>query len=149
MILLDVNVLVYAYRVETPRHAECRQLVDALVNGNTAFGMPEIVLSGFVRIVTLPAWVPPSSPQQALDFCDIVRSSAACRVVQPEGNHWSTFTDLCLRSGARGNLVADAYLAAFAISRGDEWVTADRDFGRFPGLTWRFPWDAHSTTNPR
>lgn len=29
------------------------------------------------------------------------------------------------------------YFAAMAIESGSEWVTADRDFGRFPGLKWQ------------
>ena len=43
------------------------------------------------------------------------------------------------RLGAKGNLVADAYLAALAIESGCEWITGDRDFSRFPGLRWRHP----------
>jgi predicted nucleic acid-binding protein len=34
----------------------------------------------------------------------------------------------------KGNLVADAFLAALAIESGSEWVTTDRDFSRFPEL---------------
>jgi predicted nucleic acid-binding protein len=40
---------------------------------------------------------------------------------------------------SRGNLVADAYLAALALEAGAEWITTDRDFARFPGLRWRHP----------
>jgi hypothetical protein len=43
--------------------------------------------------------------------------------------------------GIKGNLVADAYLAALAIESGSEWITTDRDYGRFPGLKWRHPLD--------
>ena len=43
------------------------------------------------------------------------------------------------RSFAKGNLVADAYLAAVAIESGCELVSLDRDFARFPGLKWRRP----------
>ena len=42
---------------------------------------------------------------------------------------------------ARGNLVSDAFLAAIAIEMGAELVTADRGFGRWPGLKWRHPLD--------
>jgi len=46
---------------------------------------------------------------------------------------------LCERATARGNLVADAYHAALAIEHGCEWLTLDRDFARFPDLSWRDP----------
>jgi len=35
--------------------------------------------------------------------------------------------------------VADAFLAALAIESGSEWVTADRDYHRFPSLRVRHP----------
>ena len=50
-----------------------------------------------------------------------------------------SFSRLCLEVGAKGNLVADAYLAALAIESGSEWITSDRGFSRFPGLRWRHP----------
>jgi predicted nucleic acid-binding protein len=59
--------------------------------------------------------------------------------VRPGPRHWQIFADLCRATNARGNLVADAYLAALAIEWDSEWVTADGDFGRFPGLRWRRP----------
>jgi predicted nucleic acid-binding protein len=45
------------------------------------------------------------------------------------------FADLCRRADAVGNLAADAYLAALAIESGCEWISFDRDYARFPGLT--------------
>ena len=36
-------------------------------------------------------------------------------------------------------MVADAFLAAIAIESGSDWVTTDRDYARFPGLTVRHP----------
>ncbi|MFT3851509.1 MAG: hypothetical protein QM733_02005 [Ilumatobacteraceae bacterium] len=38
-----------------------------------------------------------------------------------------------------GNLVTDGQLAALAIQRGVELMSADGDFARFPGLRWRNP----------
>lgn len=61
--------------------------------------------------------------------------------VVPGERHWSIFTDLCRRTRAKGNLVADVYLAALAIECGGEWITADKDYSKFPGLNWRHPLD--------
>ncbi|MCC6772388.1 MAG: hypothetical protein IT360_14435 [Gemmatimonadaceae bacterium] len=41
------------------------------------------------------------------------------------------------RSGAIGNLVADAWHAALVIEHGCSWISDDADFGRFPDLRWR------------
>lgn len=47
------------------------------------------------------------------------------------------FRDLCKVANASGNLVQDAWLAALAIEHGCEWITADRDYAKFPGLRSR------------
>jgi hypothetical protein len=36
-------------------------------------------------------------------------------------------------------LVEVKRLAALAFESGSEWITIDRDYGRFPGLKWRHP----------
>ena len=46
---------------------------------------------------------------------------------------------LCEQTDAKGNLVQDAFLAAHAMEHGCVWITTDRDFSRFPALTWRLP----------
>jgi len=51
----------------------------------------------------------------------------------------SIFEDLCEKAKATGNLAQDAWFAALAIEPGCEWITTDRDYARFPGLSWRSP----------
>jgi uncharacterized protein len=142
MDLLDVNVLVNAYRRDAPRHADFRNLVVALCQGNQPFAIPSIVLSGFFRVVTHPrVFSPPSTFDDALTFVEQLRSLAQCVIVVPGARHWDIFVELCRSGNARGNLVADAYLAAITIEMGAELVTDDRGFGRWPGLHWRRPDD--------
>jgi len=98
------------------------------------------VLSGFIRVVTHPkVFSRPTAMADALAFAAQVREQANCVVVTPGPRHWEIFKRLCLENGVKGNLVPDAYLAALAIESGCEWVTTDRDFGRFKGLRWRSP----------
>jgi len=137
---MDVNVFVYGYRTEAPRHPEYRDWLDGLVNGNDAFGVSDFALSGFLRIVTNPRIFDPPSPMEAaLEFADRVRSAANAVPVVPGRRHWAIFSDLLRSAGARANLVPDAYFAALAIESGSEWITTDRAFSRFPGLRWRHP----------
>jgi len=111
-----------------------------LVNGDEAYGIVDLVCSGFIRIVTHPRiFRPASTIDEALTFVDQVRGQPACVPIAPGPRHWQIFTRLCRATGARGNLVPDAYLAALAIESGSEWITADGDYGRFPGLRWRRP----------
>ncbi len=140
MILLDVNVLVDAFRGDQPRHRSVRAWLDGVVGGDGAFGIPEPVLSGFVRVVTHPrVFNEPEDIEDALAFAERLREVPHALIVRPGERHWSIFARLCRLTRATGNMVPDAYLAALAIESGSEMITADRGFARFPGLRWRDP----------
>ncbi len=143
MVLADVNVLVYAHREDTAHHAGCRRWLEDVVNGEAAYAVSELVLSGFLRVVTHPkVFTKPSTLKSALTFAEQLRDQANAVLVQPGARHWDIFSRLCIESGVKGNLVPDAYLAALAIESGCEWVTMDRDFSRFAGLRLRHPANA-------
>lgn len=140
MILADVNVLVYAYRAEAVDHASYWRWLDSVANGDEAFALSDIVLSGFLRVVTHPrVFRPPSPIDDALGFTEDLLSQPNCVMIRPGPRHWGLFARLCRENGAAGNLVPDAYLAALAIEAGCELITTDRDFARFDGLRWRHP----------
>jgi toxin-antitoxin system PIN domain toxin len=140
MLLPDVNVLVYAHRQDGPEYPLYRPWLEELVSADAAFGMADVVLSGFLRIVTNPrVFARPTPVNLAVSFAEELRAQPNCVTVAPGPRHWSIFSRLCLEAGAKGNLVADAYLAALAIESGSEWITSDRGFSRFPGLRWRHP----------
>ncbi|MGD0091761.1 MAG: type II toxin-antitoxin system VapC family toxin [Planctomycetota bacterium] len=142
MVLPDVNILVYAFRPECPRHADYRRWLEDQVNGSAAYGLSDLVLSGFVRVVTHPrVFLHPDPVEKALAFAAALRDRPQCvRLVTGE-RHWGIFADLCKQAQAKGNLVPDAFIAALAIEHGCELITADRDYARFPGLHWRHPLD--------
>jgi len=140
MLLIDVNVLVYAFHKNSPDGGRYAHWLEDVINGDQAYGMSDLVLSSFLRLVTNPRiFEAPTSIDQALAFAERVRDRPQCVTVAPGPRHWEIFVRLCRTAGVRGNLVADAYLAALAIESGCEFITTDRDFARFPGLRWRHP----------
>jgi toxin-antitoxin system PIN domain toxin len=140
MILIDVNVLVYAHRPDAIEHARYLGWLQAALNSNAICGLSELALSGMVRIVTHPQIYPKPTPiDLALNFAQELRNDEGSVIVSPGPRHWDIFAKLCKMAGAKGNLVSDAYFAALAIESGAEWITADRDYARFPGLRWRHP----------
>ena len=140
MILPDVNVLLYAFRRDSAAHAESRRWLEAVVNGEAAFGVSPQVLASVVRISTnRRIYVQPSTLAEALAFCRAIIEPPHCTIVQPGARHWHVFATLCREARATGNLVQDAWFAALAIESGCEWITTDRDYARFPGLRWSAP----------
>ena len=140
MILLDVNVLVYACRPDTARHDEYREWLISALAERTPVGLAPESLGAVVRITTHKAlWKAPLSLDEALAFTSAVRSAPSAHAVLPGPSHWDVFVDLCRAARVRGNLVTDAWLAALAIDQGCTLMTADRDFARFKGLRFKHP----------
>ena len=142
MISVDVNVLVYAHREELPAHTRFKAWLEELVNSDYPYRLSDLVLSGFLRVVTSTRVFPAPTPlDDAIAFVGALRNRGNCVILAPGPRHWKIFLELCLKGGAKGNLVSDAYHAALAVESGCEWITADRDYARFPGLRWRHPFD--------
>jgi toxin-antitoxin system PIN domain toxin len=140
MMLPDVNVLIYAFRKDVPQHNVCRVWLDAAVLSEARFGISHLALAAVVRITTQPrAYQRPSTLDEAIGFCDDILSQPNCQVVEPGERHWDIFKRLCTETNTRGAGVTDAWFAALAIEWGCEWVTMDRDYARFPGLSWSVP----------
>jgi toxin-antitoxin system PIN domain toxin len=140
VILADVNVLLYAFRADSPHHAVCKPWLDAVVAGDAQFGVSPLALSAVARIATNPrAYKQPSKIDDVLGFCDDLLDQPHCSVVWPGERHWAIFKRLCVETGIRGPRVSDAWFAALAIEHGCTWLTYDRDYARFPGLDWQQP----------
>lgn len=137
---VDVNVLVYAHRPESPDHERYREWLEQSRTTDEPLGISTLVLSGFLRVVTHPrVFREPSPLDVAAAFADAVRASPNAIEVAPGERHWPIFSRLCAAADVRGNLVPDAFLAAMAIEAGATWYSADRGFARFPDLDWRHP----------
>ena len=140
MILLDVNVLVYAHRHDSVRHADYQRWLERLLDSDRAFGLCDLVLSGFLRVVTHPrVFSDPTPLSLAMQFVSSLRNHPNAVMLTPGERHWDIFQRLCQEVNAKGNLIPDAYLAALAVEAGAEWITTDRDYARFKSLRWKHP----------
>lgn len=137
MILADVNVLVHAAHVESPRHAEYHEWLRRLLNGPDGLVLTMTAVTGFCRIVTHPGvFRVPSTPADAVAVVRAWSDVRRTRWVDQDASVWAVLADLLSADpGIRGNLVPDAVLAATAIAHRAQLATADRGFARFPGLT--------------
>jgi uncharacterized protein len=140
---VDVNVLVYAHRQDLPEHAVYRPLLEQWANDQEPLGLCDVVLSGFVRVVTnRRIFAEPARPEAAWAAVDALLAAPATILLRPGERHWALFHQLADDITARGNDIADAYLAAYAVESNATWFSADRGFARFGRLRWRHPSDA-------
>lgn len=135
MKLFDVNVLVYAHRVDQAHHEFYRDYVEALVNGSESFGLSPLTAVGFLRIVTHSRF--PNGPTPLAQAVSVIESLVAlphCIWTPPGERNWELTRELCMKCACSGKQVVDAQYAAIAIEHACEWVTRDQDFLRFAAL---------------
>lgn len=138
MQLPDVNVLIYAHREDAPEHERYAAWLRGLTAADEPFAVSDVVLAGFLRMVTNNRiFNPPTPMATAIAFCQALTVWPRAVLILPTRRHWELFVGLC--GDLTGPLVSDAYLAALAIEHGCELVTTDSDFARFHGLRWRHP----------
>ena len=141
MILPDVNVLLYAFRTDSVDHPRYREWLDALVNGDEAYGMSPQVLCSVARLATHPRiWDPPSPLEAAVAQVEAWLESPSVELLAEGEDHWPTLRELLIGGRVAGPRIHDARIAALCLAHGvRELWTADRDFSRFPSLVTSNP----------
>src|SRR3977135_3422525 len=88
VILIDVNVLVYAKRQDSPDHAKFRKGIEESILSEPVFGVSEQVLSSVVRILTHPhIFREPTRLDEALHYVNSLLEQPGCVVVTPGERH--------------------------------------------------------------
>ena len=140
MILVDANILIYAYDIDAPQHDPARIWLDLKLSGAGQVGLPWASILAFVRVVTNRRVFRFAKPVG--EVWQQVREWLSCPVAwipQPTERHAEVLGELLSLPGMGGNLVTDAHLAALAIEHGLTLCSADTDFARFKKLRWVNP----------
>ena len=145
MILVDSNLLIYAYMPVFPQHERAKAWLGEVLNGeDSSVGLPWLSLLAFLRIVTNPRVTrPPASMADVLTRIENLLANPVVFVPQPGEEHVRILRPLLLEASQRANLVGDAHLAALAIEHGLTLCSSDADFARFPALRWTNPLREH------
>jgi toxin-antitoxin system PIN domain toxin len=140
MIVIDVNLLLYAHSVPSPIQEKAQIWLESALSSDEPVGLPWQVISAFIRIVTNPK-LPGlrRSREEATGIVDEWLRLPNVRVLTPGEGHWRLFRRMVMEGEAAGDLVSDAQIAALTIEYGGVLYSADRDFARFPGLRWVNP----------
>ncbi len=140
MIIVDVNLLIYAVNEDAPSHHKAKVWLESVMSGQGTVGLSWNVLLAFIRLTTRRGlFRNPLSPETALDVVASWLEEPPVTIVHPGPRHLQVLRELLLPLGAGGNLASDAHLAALAVEHGAELCTSDADFGRFPRLRWSNP----------
>jgi len=135
MILIDANVLLYAYNPSAQQHGRARDWLQDTLSKPEPTGLAWITILAFLRLTTNPrVFETPFLPEEAIPIVSSWLARSNVIVLQPGEHHWQIFANLLTATRARGALAMDAHLAALAIEHGASLGTTDNDFARFPGL---------------
>lgn len=140
MKLPDVNLLLYAYDLNSPRNGPALKWLEETLSGAETVALAWATLLGFVRISTNPAIFGQAlTPEEALNLVDSWLELSVVTVIDPTHRHAAILRELLIELGTAGNITTDAHLAALAIEHGATLCSCDNDFSRFPGLRWVDP----------
>ncbi|SRR6266536_4360135 len=135
MILIDANLLLYAYDSSSDQHAQSRRWLQTILSQPEPVGLPWASLLAFIRISTSGrALRYPLSIKEALAVVSDWLSAPNVHTINPTERHFQILANLLLSGQASGALATDAHLATLAIEHGATLCTNDRDFARFPAL---------------
>jgi toxin-antitoxin system PIN domain toxin len=145
MILIDANLLIYAYHPRAEQHEKSRAWLEAMLSGPDRVRFAWLTLWAFLRIATnARVFERPLSPAEAEAAISSWLAQPIAGILEPGERHWGILCDLVHDGQAAGPLVMDAVLAAIAVEHGATLCTTDRDFSRFSGLRWTNPLAANS-----
>ena len=140
MILVDANVLIYAYDLRSPRQATAARWLEDRLNGDEQVRFPLITLLAFLRITTNPGvFHRPLTTERAISLVKAWLARPNVAIASPTERHWQVLEETATAGQARGALLMDAHLAALASEHGATLATTDRDFARFPRLRTQDP----------
>lgn len=141
MIAVDTNVLVYAYRTDSPFHARARAALESLARGAREWAIPWPCAHEFFAVVTHPRIYKTATPAEtAFAQLSTLQALANLAFIAESDDHFIHLESLSLAGKVQGGAIHDARIAAICLSHGvTELWSADRDFSRFPALTVRNP----------
>jgi toxin-antitoxin system PIN domain toxin len=140
MIVLDANILLYAYDVDSPRYQDASKYMEKILSATAPVGIPLQSVSAFLRISTQKgALRAPYTIAEAVEFVTDWLSLPQVRLLVPGDRYWPVLRRMLLEGQVTGRSVTDAEIAAVTIEYGGELQTNDRGFARYPGLRWKNP----------
>lgn len=140
MMLVDTNLLLYAYHPKAEQHEASRAWLETALSGAELVRFAWLTLWAFLRISTNPrVFEQPLSIAESHAAISSWLDQPVAGILEPGDRHWDILRELMKDGQTVGPLVMDAAIAALAIEHGANLCTTDRDFSRFADLNWTNP----------
>lgn len=135
MILIDVNLLIYAHNEADERFPRASAWFEQLMNGDDTACFCWETLNGFVRISTNKAAMPAClTLPEAFGIVRGWLEQPNAILLAPAEDHLDVVQRTSLAAKAVGRRYSDAVLAAYAISHNARFASTDKHFRMFEGL---------------
>lgn len=143
MTAIDTNILIYAHRKDAPKHDAARNCLRILAESRETWAIPWPCVHEFLAVVTNRRAVlncPESIVDAGRDRRDsrlawVTLSHPDLTLIGETTAHWLYLKQILTASNVTGPVTHDARIAAICRQHGvTRFLTADRDFSRFPDL---------------
>jgi uncharacterized protein len=140
VIVLDSNLLLYAFDSATAEHKRARAWIESIFSGLEPVGLPWLTVWAFIRLATNPR-LPGDrySPAEATELVEGWIELPQVSLLAPGPRFWPLYRRMLVEAKVRGPETTDAAIAALTLECGGTLYTADRGFARYPELRFINP----------
>jgi len=140
VIVLDANILIYAWNKGDEHHPNAKEWLERTFADESLVGIPWPTIWAFLRLTTNARVFPkPLAPDISFEIVHRWLQLPNVLILQSGHRHLELHRALVVQGQAAGPLVSDAVLAAITIEPNGTLASTDRDFSRFAGLAWIDP----------
>lgn len=140
MILLDVNLLLYAHIEAAAEHERAKAWIERQFASGMRVGLPWHSLLGFVRLASNPRmFVRPIPVAEGWRVARLWLDAPNAWIPAPTERHADVVGELLATPGMGMRDVMDVHLAALAVEHGLVLCSNDSGFARFRRLRWLNP----------
>ncbi len=138
---IDGNVLLFASDRSNDRHLAAGDFLAACVASPEVLCLAWPTVMAYLRIATHPSlFAAPLTPAEALANVNALVELPQVRMVSEQDGFMDAYRHVTASTPVRGNLVADAHVAAILLQNGVRTLYSnDRDFRKFESLDVRDP----------
>lgn len=140
MIVLDVNLLLFAQNEDAPEHSRAARWLEEVWRSREPIGLPWVTIWAFFRLSTSRHILPrPNTPRQARSVIEEWLALPDVSIPEAGPRHIEILERLMTSHSVSGSRTTDVVLAALALEHNAQLASADREFERFAELKWINP----------